>query len=165
MFAAKYAVLIQIQRIFVHRDHWRSAFLVIHILIRANFLLYFSVMISFILACIPRAKIWNPTLDGVCIDTNTSILATSAINVVSNIAITVVLVMGVMKLQLPMRRKLGIAAIFATGIMSVTVSGRGNGTADWLRANVATIMHLYHSVRLTQTEDVTWAIEPVAAWA
>ncbi|KAF3764060.1 hypothetical protein M406DRAFT_356413 [Cryphonectria parasitica EP155] len=48
-----------------------------------------------------------------------------------------------------MRRKIGVIAIFAVGLL----------------ACVASIVRLVYSIQLTQTADETWAIDPVGIWA
>lgn len=149
MFLAKYVVLQQIDTIFLNHHRQSPAFKAIRMLIWMNLLFYTAIMVSFILACIPREKIWHPDLEGRCIDTPSSIIATSAINVVSDLTILFVPIVGIWKLKLPLRRKLGAGAVFAVGIF----------------ANIASIIRLYYSVELTRTHDLTWAIEPVACWA
>jgi hypothetical protein len=32
-------------------------------------------------------------------------------------------------------------------------------------ANITSIVRLYYSIELTRTNDITWAIVPVASWA
>ncbi|KAI1811706.1 hypothetical protein GGS20DRAFT_85960 [Poronia punctata] len=149
MFAAKYVVLRQIEMVFFKQNRkafWSAA---IRILIWANFFFYGAIFLSFVLACIPREKISNPTLPGMCIDTKASIIATSAINVVSDFTILVTPIAAIWKLQMPLKKKLAAAAVFAVGIVGTLTS----------------IVRLYYSVELTLTHDITWAIVPVASWA
>jgi hypothetical protein len=149
MFLAKFAVLRQIGTIFLNHRRKDPAYRVIRLLTWANLAFYTAITLAFILACIPRQKIWNPHLPGRCINTQVSIIATSAINVVSDFTILIVPLVGVWNLYLPLGRKVGVAAVFAVGIF----------------ANIASIVRLYYSVQLTRTEDLTWAIVPVACWA
>ncbi|KAI0532163.1 hypothetical protein GGR58DRAFT_192342 [Xylaria digitata] len=149
MFCAKYVVLRQIEIIFLNHQRKKFAFSLIRILIWANLFFYGAIFISFILACVPREKIYHPTVDGICINTNASIIATSAINVVSDFSILLVPIIAIWQLQLPLKAKLGVATVFGIGIL----------------ANVTSIVRLYYSVELTRTIDVTWAIIPVAGWA
>ncbi|KAI1747022.1 hypothetical protein F4782DRAFT_522775 [Xylaria castorea] len=149
MFCAKYVVLRQIEIIFLNHQRNGFAFSLIRILLWANFFFYGAIFLSFILACVPREKIYHPNVDGICINTNASIIATSAINVVSDLSILLVPIIAIWQLQLPLKAKLGIATVFGIGIL----------------ANVTSIVRLYYSVELTRTIDVTWAIIPVAGWA
>lgn len=121
MFFAKYAVLRQIELIFLHHRRKHLAYNVIWALIWANLIFYGAIFISFILACVPREKIWDPVIQGRCIDTYASIIATSAINVVSDFTILIVPLVGVWNLQIPPKRKIGAAIVFGVGILYVSL--------------------------------------------
>lgn len=116
MFAAKLAVLLQIKRTFItHQEDF--IYWAVQILIVGNLLAYFACLVAFIFACWSREKIWNPHVPGKCIGTNTSILATSAINLVSDFTILLLPIHAVSKLRIPLKKKLGVSAIFATGAL------------------------------------------------
>ncbi|KAI1824131.1 hypothetical protein F4861DRAFT_507412 [Xylaria intraflava] len=149
MFCAKYVVLRQIETVFFNHHRKGLAFNSVRILIWANFFFYFAISLSFILACVPRSKISNPLLPGMCIDTSASIIATSAINVVSDFTILITPITSIWSLQLPLKKKLAAGAVFAVGIL----------------ANATSIVRLYFSIQLTRTTDISWAIIPVASWA
>ncbi|RYC64322.1 hypothetical protein CHU98_g1884 [Xylaria longipes] len=149
MFCAKFVVLRQIELVFFNHHRQALAFTAIRVLVWANLLFYGAIFLSFILACIPRAKISNPTLPGMCIDTHGSIIATSAINVVSDFTILITPITAIWKLQISIKKKVGAAAVFGVGIL----------------ATITSIVRLYYSIELTRTNDITWAIVPVASWA
>jgi hypothetical protein len=118
MFAAKLAVLLQIKRIFtVHKKN--ATYWTVWILIIANLMVYTAILFSFIFACWPREHIWNPFATGKakCIDTAAALLASSAINLISDITILVLPLLGISKLQMPLKRKIGVGAIFLTGAL------------------------------------------------
>ena len=52
-----------------------------------------------------------------CIDSNALILASSAINIVSDFSILLLPAFAVWKLKMAVQRKLAIAAVFATGLL------------------------------------------------
>ncbi|KAI8953070.1 hypothetical protein F4801DRAFT_153780 [Xylaria longipes] len=149
MLFAKYTVLRQIELIFYKHQHKKLASKVISGLIWANSIFYVTIFFTFLFACVPRAKISNPTLEGRCIDTHASVLATSVINVVSDLTILIVPLVAVWQLQLQPRAKFGISIVFAVGIF----------------ATIACIVRLYYGVKLTRSEDGTWLIEGVGTWA
>jgi hypothetical protein len=120
MFCAKYVVLRQIEKLFFNHHRQAVAFTAVRILIWANFLFYSAIFLSFILACIPRAKISNPAIPGVCLDTHASIIATSAINVVSDFTILITPITAIWQLQIPLKKKIAAAAVFAVGILYVS---------------------------------------------
>jgi hypothetical protein len=116
MFSAKAAVLLGMKRLFTGTQrsfvHWSFIGLVI-----LNGAFYFSIFISFIFACVPRAKISNPELPGTCISTNGSILATSAANIVSDFSILILPLFVIWTLQIPLKMKMSAGAIFAVGLL------------------------------------------------
>ncbi|KAJ2998003.1 hypothetical protein NUW58_g456 [Xylaria curta] len=153
MFCAKYVVLRQIELIFC--DHRRQAleFKVARILIWTNLLFYTASALLFILACIPRAKISDPSLPGNCIDVHARIIGTSAINVASDFAILVTPIAAIWRLQMPAKKKIGVTAVFGVGAMYISRV-----------ALVASVARLRTSIRLVHDDDVASSIIPFAVW-
>ncbi|TVY73379.1 hypothetical protein LSUE1_G005369 [Lachnellula suecica] len=142
MFCAKFSVLKQMERIFcsARKDHiywWIQA------MIWANALFDLSIFVAFLCACVPREKLWNPLLPGTCISTNGSIIATSVINIISDWAALILPLIVIRKLQMNGNKKIGVMAIFAVGFLACADS----------------IIRLLYSIRLTQTFDLTWAVD------
>ncbi|KAI1141802.1 hypothetical protein F5Y05DRAFT_373835 [Hypoxylon sp. FL0543] len=148
MFTAKYVVLRQIELIFF--DHHRNniTYKAIWALIWVNLLFALSLGITFIFACVPRRKIWQPNIQGRCTNSFSTVAGGSAINMVSDYAILIVPLAAVSRLQLPVAKKLRAAAVFAVGAF----------------ACAASTVRLYYTVKLFHTDDVTWAIAPVGQW-
>ncbi|PSN75420.1 hypothetical protein BS50DRAFT_671580 [Corynespora cassiicola Philippines] len=148
MFAAKFGLLLQIKRIFTtgHRDftYWAILSMII-----ANAAIYTSTFFAFVFACLPREKIWNPMVEGTCINPEATMIASSAINLASDIAIISLPLLRVLQLQMPLRRKIGVIAIFATGSI----------------ACIASLMRLIYTIRLTESKDVTYWTVPAGLWA
>ena len=93
-----------------------------HIIIWFNLLLYGAVMFVEIFQCAPRAKIWKPWLPGHCIDINIAFITTAAINIISDVAILVLPMKIIWHLQMPIKRKWGVTAMFGTGVLYARVS-------------------------------------------
>ena len=89
----------------------------IQFLVWLNALFYFADTMAEILQCVPRRKIWNPTVKGHCINVNAAYITTAAVNVVSDFSILALPLFCVWHLQMPTRRKIGISAMFATGFL------------------------------------------------
>ncbi|KAI0547160.1 hypothetical protein F4679DRAFT_555047 [Xylaria curta] len=149
MFFAKYAILRQIESMFFLHRRTNYTYKMILVLIWANFASYLGTTLAYLLACIPREKIWNPTVNGRCLNQRNVIVSTPALNLISDVMILIVPVVEVFKLQMPLRRKLSVAAIFGVGVLSL----------------VASIARLYYSVLLKQSEDLTGHLAPVGLWA
>lgn len=94
----------------------------IHILIWANLMFYFPYQFSTIFQCVPRARIWDPTLKGSCINVQAAFIAASAINVLSDFSILLLPLYRISRLKIPTGRKLGVLAIFAVGLLYVPLS-------------------------------------------
>lgn len=71
-----------------------------------------------IVLCIPREKIWNPLMTGGhCFNSNAAFQATGIFNVLSDFAILILPIPSVWRLKVPMRKKIGIMAIFSAGLL------------------------------------------------
>lgn len=114
IYVTKLSILIQLMRIFVP-NHRGKTYWWIHFLIWGNFLFYVPVIMVSIMACIPRAKIWNPTMKGHCVDISSVLIATAAINVVSDLTILVLPIVKIWQLQTSQYKRIGISTIFAAG--------------------------------------------------
>ncbi|KAL2830900.1 hypothetical protein BDW59DRAFT_177592 [Aspergillus cavernicola] len=145
---AKVAMLLQMKRIFIISKKGKL-FWLHEILLWANIPCYLAIMLSFILACVPREKLWHPELPGRCISSNSSLIASSALNVVSDITMLFLPLMVILRLQLPPRTKIILGVVFGTGVLGC----------------ISSTFRLAYGVLLTQTDDFTWGIAPVGLWA
>ncbi|KAJ9314903.1 hypothetical protein DTO271D3_4903 [Paecilomyces variotii] len=145
---AKVAMLLQIKRIFVVGKkgtlYWMH-----EVILWLNIPTYLGLMLSFIFTCIPRKKIWDPSVPGHCASSSASLIASSVLNVLSDVSMLVLPVAVIMQLQLPTKSKIVLSIIFGTSVLSI----------------VSSVIRLVYSVLLTQTEDFTYAIMPVGLWA
>lgn len=90
----------------------------VHALVWGNLAFYTSVLFMTIFRCIPQDKIWNPEhVGGQCIDFNVAYLASGAVNIISDFLILLLPMLAIWRLQLASKRKLGISAVFATGLL------------------------------------------------
>ena len=119
MFPIKFVLLHQVQSIFCSHDPTGTFRTTIRLLIVANFLLYFSLGLAFVFACTPREKIYHPLVEGTCISATSAMTASSGLNILSDLIILVLPLFGIAKLQLPLKKKLLIASVFALGILYV----------------------------------------------
>lgn len=119
MFLAKYALLKQLQRIFcpVNAVFKKKMYWSIQILIWVNLFGYVIVMFLNIFTCIPREAIWNPLVEGRCINPTTALVLSSALNVVCDLVIAAIPIAGVMHLRMSWKRKIGIAIVFTAGFL------------------------------------------------
>ena len=113
----KLSILFQMLRIFVpNRSASRLMFGTIVGLMVANFVFY---IIEFSLAvkqCTPRGRSWNKRIPGHCVG-RTNIIYTAAFNVISDVIIFVLPLNKIWRLQMSLKRKIGISLIFSTGLL------------------------------------------------
>ncbi|RWA08446.1 hypothetical protein EKO27_g6649 [Xylaria grammica] len=144
MFSAKFVVMRQIETIFLQHKYRSISHTLLKTLIWAKLFFYGGWMLPFILACIPREKIWNPRIPGRCIDNDAALIASSAINILSDVTILSLPLAAIRHLQVARKSKLKAAAIFAVGGF----------------ACVASIVRFAYTIRLSKVTDVTYEIEP-----
>ncbi|KAI1091680.1 hypothetical protein F5B19DRAFT_257183 [Rostrohypoxylon terebratum] len=149
MYFMKYAILRQIETFFFSYNNRSIGSRIIRGLIWANLIFYIATFFLFLFVCIPREKIWKPTIEGRCLSDKDLIIATSVINVLSDVAILVTPLAVISRLQMPLKNKLGTGAVFGVGVL----------------ATVTTIVRLYYSVILAHRENLTYNLAPVGHWA
>ena len=81
---------------------------------------YLTTIIVKIWECTPRAKIWDKSIEGTCIDVAALLDADGVFNTLSDIFIMVVPVKALWKLQMKTSRKVGISLLFTVGLMCVS---------------------------------------------
>ena len=98
MFFTKYAILLQYIRIFVP-NHKSTMF-------------YVSIF-----QCVPREKLWTPTLPGFCINYPVTLMVVGIFNVCSDFVILLLPMAWIWRLKMSTQRKLGVSSIFAFGAL------------------------------------------------
>ena len=113
------SILTQYVRIFVPTRQGNALmFWCTTALMLLNVIFYIIEFFLNIMQCSPRARLWNRELPGTCIGSS-NIVFTAGFNVISDVIILVLPLAKVWRLQMSMRRKLGISLIFSTGVMYV----------------------------------------------
>ena len=114
----KSAILLLYLRVFVpHRGSKFDIAIRAFILIICGF--YFAITIAKICQCLPRARIWDKTIPGKCVNMSALLGTSGLFNIVSDVCILLVPLKGVWDLQMSPKRKIGIYAIFTVGVMLV----------------------------------------------
>ena len=79
---------------------------------------YFTIAVIIVIAqCNPREKIWNPLLPGTCVDNNTNVVVGAGINLAFDFIMFLLPIHAILRLKIAIKRKLGIATVFATGLL------------------------------------------------
>jgi hypothetical protein len=126
MGAAKYFICVQLKRIFCPPHSMRSAvWWLLQGLIATTIMYYIACFFTFLFQCVPREKIWNPMLDGKCIDGTGGMLSAGLINLILDLGLLIVPCWAIWHLQMPMKRKLGAISIFSVGIFTCAIAAAG----------------------------------------
>ena len=80
-------------------------------------LYYLTGILIEIFQCTPREKIWNPAVEGSCVDNNASVTVSGAFNLVLDLIMFMLPIYAIWRLKIAIKRKLGICAAFATGLL------------------------------------------------
>ena len=116
IYVSKLSILLQYMKLFIP-NHTGKTYWSIHFLIWSNLLFYLAIMLAQIMECLPREKIWDPTVPGHCIDFTAVLIAGAVINVISDFLILVLPIGKIWQLQMSPKRKLGVSAVFTAGLL------------------------------------------------
>lgn len=117
MFPAKYALLRQIEAIFFQHQRDSSGRTALIALIWGNFLFYLGTTISFSCVCTPKEAVWNSSTQ--CIDTKAIMVASSVLNIISDLTALVLPLVVIWGIQIPFKSKIKVIAMFSIGILYV----------------------------------------------
>jgi large subunit ribosomal protein L36e len=112
----KLSILLMYVRLFMPLRPTKT-FYVTRAIIWFNSMFYFAVLWITIFECVPRRKIWRPEVPGRCIITSPVILISAVINVLSDFSILFLPIGCIWRLQLDVKRKVAVSAVFGVGLM------------------------------------------------
>ncbi|MCJ1410693.1 hypothetical protein MMC19_004779 [Ptychographa xylographoides] len=141
IFCAKLSVFLQFIHFFIP-DHASKSFYMVWAFIVFNFLYLAVSMMVFALQCIPLAKIWDPTLEGHCVDASTLYITVAAIILFSDVSMLLLPLTWIWRSMMSTKKKVGVSCVFAIGII----------------ACVTSILHLYYSVEEYGSGDATFVL-------
>ncbi|CAF9928118.1 hypothetical protein IMSHALPRED_007390 [Imshaugia aleurites] len=144
---AKASLLFQLIRIFTPMKSG-ALYWAFHILIWGNLVFYSSIFFSLIFECHPIREVWNPSYEGHCINRNMLLVVSSAVNIFSDLLNLLLPIWATWHLQMAPKRKAGIIAIFATGILSF----------------VSSICRLVYTTHIISRPDVSYIVAQTALW-
>ncbi|PSN64876.1 hypothetical protein BS50DRAFT_555069 [Corynespora cassiicola Philippines] len=138
---AKAVVFLQLKRIFT-TAHREVVFWVIIGSLIVNCVFYIIMLFLYVFTCWPREKIWNPMIEGTCLDSNKLNMAMGTLNVISDVQAFALPAWAIWKLNMEFRRKISVFAVFGVGAVAVAIGCVG----------------LYYRVILLQQADFTWLL-------
>ncbi|KAI1768206.1 hypothetical protein GGR53DRAFT_479376 [Hypoxylon sp. FL1150] len=144
----KASILLEWLRIFVPKGERGYFFWICNILLVVNCLFYTAGIIALDLTCIPFRKTWDRTLPGKCIDSKGLDITSATISLVIDLTILVLPQKKIWSLHLSLKKKIGVAAVFAVGIFGC----------------VAAAFRLVVTVEYLEGQDVTFDFSRVTLW-
>ncbi|KAI4226348.1 MAG: hypothetical protein L6R36_003244 [Xanthoria steineri] len=147
MLMIKSAVLLQYLRIFVPQRN--RSFYLAWILIAINIVFNIGLALTLAFQCVPRRKIWAPWLPGRCINVGATLMISAVSNTVTDFATLLLPMYTIWNLQLPLKRKLGISAVFTIGLFGCAAS----------------LVRLVFAFELIRSEDMTYLLAIEYHWA
>ena len=116
MFITKLSILLQLINIFSPARNGITYYLC-HFMLWFNLIFYTAIMFAAIFVCSPRHKFWEPMVPGTCVNIDTVNIITSVINACSDLVLLLLPIVCVWQLQMSMRKKMGVSAVFATALL------------------------------------------------
>lgn len=166
MWAAKCSILFQLSRLFCPGQSRDSIFWSIHSLLFINTAYHTAALFTFVFQCTPREKTWKMLMPGQCIDVAAATIVSGAVNLFLDLAILITPIVIVFRLQLPMRQKLGISAIFGVGILyglNISVLVQESTLTNFSTCAIAAFGVVLR-IPLLSDPDLTWIITRVGIW-
>ncbi|KAL8823589.1 MAG: hypothetical protein Q9191_005722, partial [Dirinaria sp. TL-2023a] len=112
VFLVKTTILLLYLRIFGVDRHIKYA---IHSLLLVLGCYYIATLCAKAAVCVPLRKLWYPETKGHCINNTAALLTDCAVSIISDLVILILPMSRVWALQLPVKRKIALSAVFATG--------------------------------------------------
>ncbi len=102
--------------------HERTYRRVVWIAVVAIFLGHLGCTLSLVFACNPVSKSWNPLLDGTCLPNGPSFTGYAIVTIISDVAVSIIPLPVLVKLNIPLSKKIGLGVIFLLGLFTTICS-------------------------------------------
>jgi hypothetical protein len=117
MLLLRLAIIVQIMRAFVTPRSRNFTFWASWTLIIANVCFWATITMLELFSCSPREKLWNPIIEGKCIDRHAYQVASAVMNMGSEMLIMLLPQRVIWTLSLTRKQRLGLSMVFALGIV------------------------------------------------
>lgn len=116
LWLAKASLIFQLIRIFTPTKSG-AVYWACQTLIWVNLAFYIAVFFTVLFECHPIDATWNILLATDCVNRNLIVVITAAINVFSDVLIILLPIWAIWHLHMAPKRKVGVSAVFATGLL------------------------------------------------
>ena len=162
----KTTILLLYLRVFSPR-RWSPFDLIIRVFIMIICVFYFAISIAKLCQCLPRARIWDKSVPGTCLNLPALLDTSGLFNIISDTCILLVPLKGIWRLQMSRKRKIGVYAVFTVGTMQVLASDLGSYclTISRNRAPVFSTVGFVMRFTLTSGMDQSYNQPLILLWA
>ncbi|PVI05165.1 hypothetical protein DM02DRAFT_611014 [Periconia macrospinosa] len=149
MLLLRLAIIVQIMRAFVTPRSRNFTFWASWILIVSNVGFWATITMLEVFSCSPREKLWNPIVEGTCINRHAYQIASAVMNMVSEMLIMLLPQRVIWGLNLTRKQRLGLSMLFALGIATIASS----------------TLRLAYTIKMWPTDDITYFIaDGITLW-
>lgn len=113
----KTAIMLDWLRIFVPAGTRNMFFWTCWTVLVTNTVYYISVIVALNLSCVPYQAIWDITMTGKCLDQKALDISSAVMNLLSDFTIIALAQKVIWRLQMSLKKKLGVSLVFAAGIL------------------------------------------------
>ncbi|KEY69900.1 hypothetical protein S7711_09002 [Stachybotrys chartarum IBT 7711] len=117
----KIALLLSYLSLLKGTDH-KTYRLIVWITLGLVFAGHLGCSLSLLFACTPVERSWNPLMPGTCLPPGPSFTAYAIVTIISDLAVTLIPIPVLVKLNVPTSKKLGLLAIFTLGLFTTVCS-------------------------------------------
>jgi hypothetical protein len=117
----KVGILLEWAKISAPGGYRNSFWWTCHVVLGINILFYVASTAVELFQCTPREKLWKMTVPGRCMNTAQLNIVSASVNFASDIIILLLPQKVIWGLQMSKLRKLGVATLFAAGILYVVL--------------------------------------------
>ncbi|KAF2826717.1 hypothetical protein CC86DRAFT_237099, partial [Ophiobolus disseminans] len=144
----KIGILLEWSKTFVPRGHRNTFWWTCHVFLGINVVFYTICTFVETFGCRPRAKLWDFTLSGTCLDMPKVNIASAVVNFLSDLVILVLPQRIIWSLHMSTSKKAAVAALFALGVF----------------ASICAAFRIHSAVRFATNPDVLYNASDMGSW-
>ncbi|KAI0010007.1 hypothetical protein F4779DRAFT_579574 [Xylariaceae sp. FL0662B] len=145
----KVAIMLEWLRVFVPGRTRNTFYWSCWAVLIVNTTYYIANVVAINLTCIPYQAIWDITMSGKCLNQKALDTSSAIINLVSDLVIMGLAQQVIWRLQMSIKKRLGVSLIFAAGIFGC----------------IAGCFRLAVTVQYQKDKDLTYSVSSVIMWA
>ncbi|KAF2117337.1 hypothetical protein BDV96DRAFT_644762 [Lophiotrema nucula] len=156
VFCTKLSILLMYLRLLIP-TRWSFLWTTVHIFIWISACFYVSITLVKIFQCSPMRKAWAKHIHGHCIDVAILLCVSGMFNTISDLFILLIPVKACWNLQMSLKKKIGVCAVFTIGAIAPIFSGIGFA-ARWTASQNSDLTYNNPRMLLWATAEITTGV-------